>query len=84
MRLPLPSFNTNTIQVYWQIQLGSISVNGADISLTSKDTIFDSGTPFITADNVTIANIYNNIAGSTPIPNSNQWTSTRVASLLLE
>ena len=76
----LPFVHTDTMQGLWQIRLDSVSVNGAHIEV-AQDVILDTSSVFISGDLETISNIYSNIPFSSPIPNSNQWTSTHVASL---
>jgi hypothetical protein len=83
----LALFNTDTIQEnFWQINMDSISVNGADVSLSDlADPILDSGSTFVSGDSGAISNIYSNIPGSAPVSNSSSlFTSTHVAGLLLE
>jgi hypothetical protein len=78
----------DTIQAFWQIDLDSISANGADISLgglSTSQVILDLGSTFVFGDPGAISNIYSNIPGSAPAANSStQFTSTHVAGLLLE
>ncbi|KAN0118951.1 acid protease [Russula decolorans] len=56
---------------FWQINMDSISVNGADVSLSDlADPILDSGSTFVSGDSGAISNIYSNIPGSAPVSNS--------------
>lgn len=81
---PCFSFNTYTIQGFWQIQMDSMTVDGTIVTLSTNDTIFDSTSTLISGDAVSIANIYSNIPGSSPILGSPRYSSTHVAGLQLE
>jgi len=71
------------MQGFWQLPLGSIAINGTTV-VTAKEAIIDTSDFFIAGDNETITNIYCNIPGSAPIPNSGLWQGTHVAGFLLE
>ncbi len=81
MRCPLPSFNADTIQGFWQIPINYISVNGTAISSDLTDALIDSGSASIIGDTKSISSIYSRIPGSVQIPQSFEWTGTHVAGL---
>jgi hypothetical protein len=70
-------FNTDTIQGYWQTAFDAISVNGSDISVSTRAAIIDTGTRYLLGDQESISNIYATIPGSAPIQDG-LWTSTLV------
>jgi cathepsin D len=70
-------FHTD-IQGYWQTAFDAVSVNGNDISVSTKDAIIDTGTTYIYGDQESISNIYAKIPGSALLQNTGQWTSTLV------
>jgi hypothetical protein len=70
--------------MFWQIPLESVIVNGVDIKITLNQAVIDSGSTVVAGDSGDIANLYKNIPGSAQVPNSDQWTGTHVAVLLLE
>ena len=84
----MPSFNTDTIQGFWQITLDSISVN-ENVAATNKEVVLDSDNPYITGDTQTINTIYKNIPGSMPLQplpgfeSTGLWSGTHIAGLLL-
>ena len=81
----LHSFNTDTIQIFWETELFHVKVNGNNISITNIEAVIDSCSSFIGGSPGDIANLYSNIPGSAPDPtNPGQFTSTPVAVLLLE
>ncbi len=63
--------------------MGSISVNGNVVSVSTNEVILDTSNLAISGDSESISNIYANIPGSAQVPNSAEWISTHVAGLLL-
>ena len=85
MRYPLPSFNTDAIQGFWQGEMDFMTVNNNTVIASTANSVFDPGNLQMTADAATIASIYDNIDGSAPMPpNNGQYTSTHDVDLLLE
>ncbi len=71
------------MQALWQIPFDSISVNGNDVSVSTKEAVIDTGTSVILGNKGDIANIYSNIPGSAQMSNGIQWTSTHVTGLVV-
>ncbi len=76
--VPCYCFNTDTIQGFWQTTFDAISVNGNDISVSTKDAIIDTGSTLISGDQESISNIYSKIPGSAQSPDGSLWSSTLV------
>ncbi len=74
----LSSSYTDTIQGAWSTTFDGISVNGSDISVTTKDAIIGTGTPLVVGDQKSVSNIYAKIPGSAQIPKTDLWSSTLV------
>ncbi|KAN0108977.1 acid protease [Russula decolorans] len=60
-------------QGYWQTAFDAISVNGSDISVSTRAAIIDTGTRYLLGDQESISNIYATIPGSAPIQDG-LWT----------
>lgn len=65
----MASADTRSVQQsYWQASFNSISVNGKPV-IGSKAAIFDTGTPGIVGDPVSVATLFGAIDGALPAPN---------------
>jgi cathepsin D len=79
---PLPSFNTDTIQAYWQTKFDGIKVNESDIPVSNKQVIIDTGTSLVLGDPDSISNFYKSIPNSEPVNGPNGlWSCTFVTEL---
>jgi hypothetical protein len=83
--VPCLCLTRTQIQIFWEIALDSVKVNGKDIKITIKEAVIDSASTVIEGDSTDIANLYSNIPGSAPDPTlPGRYTSTLVAVSLLE
>jgi cathepsin D len=78
---PCLHFNTDTIQGYWQTRLDNITINGNDTQISTTEAIIDTGNSLILGDQISIANIYAAIPGSSRMNDSDLWTCTFVTEL---